>query len=233
MEISSFEALHKAFRGFDPRDSVFRGVKSVDYALVPSVGHMVFKRRTASRQVYERELFDKFRHRAVPFLEFTPSDLWDWLALAQHHGLPTRLLDWSYNPMVAAYFAVEDDKYDGDSLIYVARGVKHVDINTEEDPFKVPYVAQFVPRHVTRRLTAQSGLFTVHPRPEEPYEDVKCVTKIVIKQEFRRDLKSILYQYGIHVASLFPDIDGLCGHLKWLLEDSTATPARPRKAIPR
>ena len=104
---------------------VYRGQRSKNYLLSTSL-----QRLGGEFQDLEHHLLRNFRKYARdtgPQLPATGS-IWDWLALAQHHGLPTRLLDWTYSPYVALHFATDDlHAYDQDGIIWALNYVRAAD----------------------------------------------------------------------------------------------------------
>jgi hypothetical protein len=77
---------------------VFRGLSSSSYSNVCSLARLVGDYVQLERHLIRN--FRKYAHREQP-----GPTVWDWLSLAQHHGLPTRLLDWTFSPLVALHFA--------------------------------------------------------------------------------------------------------------------------------
>jgi len=216
IQISSFSDLHEAAEKYDAGTVIFRGVKSIAFELIPKIGR--YNRLYSNNRLKEeKRILGIFKEQAIPYLTNLPINDWEWLALAQHHGLPTRLLDWTRNPLVAAYFAVESE-YDGDSLIYAYHEKRRISITTDGDPFGRSKVGRFIPRHITPRITAQAGVFTIHPAPQVAFEGAS-VERLIIKKDCRRSLKKTLFRYGIHRGSLFPGLDGLAKQIEWMRTD--------------
>lgn len=210
--IDSFKEFHTCVQSYSKEADIYRGVTNKAYELITNVGRVPLRPRQ-SREIEEGRIFRRFKERALPYLQFVPRNDWDWLAIAQHHGLPTRLLDWTRNPLVALYFAVEHES-PADCAVYVLKGYKVLSARLHPDPFNYQKVGKFVPDRITPRIQAQLGVFTIHPNPEKPFvsEDLE---KLIISRRVRKTLKSVLDRYGINRASLFPDLDGLAIHIKY------------------
>ena len=179
----------------------------------------------------EEEMLRDFRLRAVGLQTGALNNNWEWLALAQHHGLPTRLLDWTTSPLVAAFFATRPEVNSDGSLksykssasaIYALHDCSYVDIYDEEtaDPFKYGEHGLFFPPHVTPRITGQGGLFSIQPDPKEEFQlgfendDYRSIHKIQFSNETAQQIQKVLHFMGVRHSTLFPDLDGIAADLK-------------------
>jgi hypothetical protein len=214
--IASFSELHDRLSRLEER-WIFRGHADASWGLVPRVGRTPYRGS-------EGRLFESWKRRAI---EHFPSDFasdWDWLAIAQHHGLATRLLDWTTNPLNAAYFSVRESRK-GPAVIHAARFERRFKESIEilyRDPLEFHGVGVFQPRGVVPRIVRQGGLFTIHGPPDRSLESLKpgivTLKRIEIAEPYRPKLLAELARYGINSASLFPDLDGLSSHLNWIIE---------------
>jgi hypothetical protein len=214
IKINNFTEFHEIIGEYDARTVIYRGIKSVNFPLIPKVGRVIPPDSVGPREKNEQIILRLFKERAFQYLDFTPSSDWDWLALGQQHGLPTRLLDWTDNPLVACFFAVDGTSED-DSVIYAYQNESYISVDEHPNPFKYKEVGKFIPRHLTRRITTQGGLFTVHPNPYERFES-QDMDKILIPNSIRTHLKKTLNKYGVNKFSLFPGLDGLAAFIEWL-----------------
>jgi FRG domain-containing protein len=204
----------------DPGDAwVFRGQRKADALLLPKIDRLEWLsyRRSQgwSRQNHEQWLLKEFRKSARPYLAIAPEDDWEWLATAQHHGLATRLLDWTGNPLCALFFAVEATDALGDAVVWCYHHTGQSSSSSPRDPFTPSQLLSFDPPHVTLRIAAQSGRFTSHPtvRDEDPTPWRGELRKILINQEARHHLRDHLTKLGMSRAALFPDLDSIAGEI--------------------
>lgn len=215
-----------------PDNSLFRGQSNADWKLVPSI-YRLFP--PPIHGVPIKEAFDhlewtciaKFFDEATPYLPSFQRTHSNDKILAQHFGAPTSLLDWSTDPLVATYFAVEAWQVEADAALFMI--LPEATYRPEDVRSLGPeQVVALIPPAIDRRVPAQRSVFTYHPYgpadapfvPIDERENVggivsrdgrlkRALAKIVIPAELKKPLFRTLHKLGIDRRNLFPGLDGV------------------------
>jgi FRG domain len=208
IRIESFHEFQSAIES--DKSYMYRGVSDAGYQLLAKVARD-WKLGCEMLQVSERSLLEQFRVRAIQYVSARPQNDWEWLALGQHYGLPTRLLDWTQNPLVALYFACTGHS-DIDGAVYFAARANELNVNATPDPFQLMNECAWSGLHIDSRMSAQSGLYTVSPDPTIPFESgVKL--KAIISASMKAPLLKLLERFGVNKCMLFPGLESVASYV--------------------
>lgn len=216
----------------------FRGLSNREDQLLPTLFHK--EQDLSNAAALEKNLYTEFisQSAVIHSKEFSTKNSWDTLYEMRHHGLPTRLLDWTENFAVALFFALNKGSNNPCIWILNPRELNRKSIKldaivdaTKSDfdyyslfieenpnqkkyqPFKNPISIYPLKSHP--RLLAQNGVFTVHGTEIKPLNKFYrgCLKRFDIPKSVIPDAQRFLTMANINDFTLFPDLDGLSRYL--------------------
>lgn len=192
---------------------LFRG-QTQEWPIIPSVGRLGNKYNLDT----EQEIFFQFKRNYMRFYPFRLEGDMDILMLGQHYGLPTRLLDWSLNPLVALYFAVSDQE--GDGVVYIKKWHqegKAQEGKVESDIFDLNLNHKIlIPDNFDIRFVNQDGVFEYfkHPNKNLNNEELKKLIKFKIPNNRKKEIRKQLFKINYNSTQIKPTLDSLCRAIK-------------------
>jgi hypothetical protein len=203
---------------------LYRGQTNGSRPLLPSSGRLPhWDLGETVTQNHDLARFEFWKQRAPFYQQSLPENEWECLSVAQHHGLTTRLLDWSLSPLIGLFFAVSDiafaaTKTDGALWAFKVRRViepAHSKLGSVEA------VSVFFPEGRTHRVVQQRGAFTYHPDPSKALEEIvpqEDLQKYCVPATAKRNIRKDLDKIGVNFEMLFPDLEGHSKHVNWVTE---------------
>ncbi len=175
---------------------VYRGLDDEAYPLLSSLSRQGGTSPPHTKCDLEYHILRNFVRYSLPYLPSRPVRDWEYVVIAQHHGLPTRILDWSYSPLVAAHFATFKGSPSTDRVIwrldwptvhdhFGIRQISVLDLQAVLKQFGAPvfwdyleslrisrqFVCLLEPPSLDARIVAQSAAFTFSTWRDEALED--------------------------------------------------------------
>jgi len=208
------------------REAMFRGQANSGWPLLPSIARYANALEPEGYDCIsdlEDHLLDRFRILGVPFRDFRNMPRFEQLIHAQHYGLPTRLLDWSTNPLKALFFAVEDPQLDkSDGAVYMTRPRFWTEgtTNLEDDG---EYSACF-PELLHERISAQDACVLAFPLSKSSMEvpalsvgalprSLEFLHAFTVPSSCKQKLRKQLAVLGVTHRTVYP---GLEGTTRWI-----------------
>jgi hypothetical protein len=203
--------------------TLYRGQKK-DWSLEPKVSRIKL-RGNEDIVESEKKMYYDFEFYSKPYFNKDGLFSLDILSVAQHHGMATRLLDWTRNPLAAIWFAVNEVPIQDNYGVVWKFETKKEDYVGLVSPYEIVDIKLYRPDLNSNRIINQNAVFSIHGYSKEISSFVKLdeheefqerLIKFIIPSKlfwsFRYDLDIL----GINRMSLFPDLDGVSKHIEWL-----------------
>lgn len=217
---------------------LFRG-QTDDWPLLPKLFRGLGDKKELPR--LGETLLDRFRERSLFLMPSMPSHKLEVLSMAQHYGLPTRLLDWTANPLMALFFAVERRSLSNPVVWLYDVLEDQLPIRQNYDLENAPYehdrVVAFQPSFHSPRVAAQAGWHTIHwlrrlqndSMESESLEviDSDRVAQCHIDRTSAGNIREELRSIGIHATTVFGDLGSICREIE---DECDLPPAMRRDA---
>ncbi len=207
---------------------IYRG-QSDNWPLIPSIGRFDMEERFQTMIQLEQHILEKFKSEASLLIEKEPSSDIEWLILGQHYGLPTRLLDWTTNPLKALFFACIGN-YENDGFVYELKP-RFMLSSTEIQSYDLNSSGfnAFSPKINNQRLSLQEGCFTIYPlnqvldkfkevSKDNFKQEIHYINQIIIPAEQKKPILNELNMLGVNHKTVFSGLDGVCQKISFEID---------------